>query len=128
MINEIASKSKCVDGFYVGSGKADQTSSAIDVEGCLNVTVLCGAAAYTDTTWDFEIDECDTSDGTFTKATDVVGAFAVTSESSAAQTGTMAYTGYKRYIKVVAKAGGTKSTGSSVKTMVLLGDVRHCPQ
>lgn len=126
-LNEIATQCIVKDGFAVATGKADQASSAIDVSGCESVTVLYAGGAYTDTTWDAIITECDTSDGTFTTATEVVGDFKVKTTTSAAITGAVAYIGNKKYIKVGATAGGTKSTGSAIKAMVLLGKKRQCP-
>jgi hypothetical protein len=118
---------------------ATATSSAVNLAGFDAATIIFDIGNSADTLsgsvyWTLSLTECDTSGGTYTAvaAADILGwAGAATYVIDAPAEDTLAvkvgYAGGKQYVKAVATATGTHSTGTPIGAVAVLGLPSHAP-
>ena len=112
------------------------TGAAVDVFGFERVDIIVATGTVTDGTYDISLTECDTVGGSYTAvaAADIVhhstgsganGAIIPTTGDDAIYV--FGYIGSLQFIKVVATAQGTPSTGAVYAAVVIGRDARRQP-
>jgi hypothetical protein len=112
------------------------TGAAVNVHGFERVDIVVCTGTVTDGTYDISLTECDTVGGTYTEVvaadiihhstgSDVNGAIVPTTGDDDVYV--FGYRGSKQFIKVVATAQGTPSTGAVYAACVLGRDARRQP-
>lgn len=109
---------------------ADSIGSSIDLAGYDSAMIVWGVGVVTDGIYAIEIQECDTSGGSFTAvaAADLIGTektgVTTTNDNAVYVVG---YKGSKRYIRYVITETGAGSTGGIMEVLVLKGCAAHPP-
>lgn len=109
---------------------ADSIGSSIDLAGYDSAMIVWGVGVVTDGIYAIEIQECATSDGSFTAvaAADLIGTektgVTTTNDNAVYVVG---YKGSKRYIRYVITETGAGSTGGIMEVLVLKGCAAHPP-
>lgn len=113
------------------------TSSAIDTAGYESLTVLFDMGNSGDTLsgtlyWTLSLTECDTSGGSYTAVADadIVGgtnSYVIDAPAEDSLAVKFGYIGNKRYVKGVATATGSHSSGTPIGIVAILGHAQNAP-
>lgn len=126
MYNAINTRAKVIKGKDPAAIAATATSAAIDCSTLDSATFVVQIGAVTGTlpTYDFKVQECDTSGGTYT---DIAGAAHTQRTASDANSVLPCLTvkPAKRYVKFVETLDGTNP--SFTRSILILGNSDKCP-
>lgn len=136
---EIVSELKVTQVFVNATRTATTTSDPIDTAGYNSATVVFDIGNSGDTLsgtlyWTLSLTECDTSGGSYTAvaAADITGwagaaSYVIDAPAEDSLAVKVGYIGSKRYIKGVATATGSHSSGTPIGIISVLGGASNAP-